>query len=308
MEKKKKIWKPPLKIETLFENANRGNTFESINASTAGPRREESLPRGDAGFQLYSLATPNGWKVGILLEEMGIDYDAHIVNIGIGDQFSTGFVGINRNSKIPAAIDYDGPDGEPLAIGESCAIMLYLCEKYQRTDFLPSDSRLRWECMQWLFWQSGGQGPMFGNYGHFMVYAPSSQIEARDYGVARYGMEVQRLCDVLERHLRGYGDFKGSCEMRKEGPREYLVGDVYTCADMAIFPWCLVLRKRGYDRPSQPRTRDFLSFSKYVHLNRWMDRIAAREAVQRGIRVCSRSPKPWLEPGHPLYRRDRSRL
>ena len=134
---------------------------------------------------------------------------------------------------------------------------------------------------------------MTGNFGHFYVYAPQNAVDARNYGVARYGMEVQRLCDVLERHLAGFGDFKGSSDhIGKE--RTYLVGDRYTVADMICFPWAFMLRKRGYDRPGQRKARDFLSISRYTHMNRWLDRIAARDAVQRGIRVCHRHPKPWL--------------
>eukprot|EP00927_Polykrikos_kofoidii_P009739 TRINITY_DN14080_c0_g1_i1.p1 TRINITY_DN14080_c0_g1~~TRINITY_DN14080_c0_g1_i1.p1 ORF type:complete len:308 (-),score=36.73 TRINITY_DN14080_c0_g1_i1:196-1119(-) len=295
-----KKWTPPATIEELFSKTG-GNMFASVNAPTAGPRDNSKLERGSAPFQLYSLATPNGWKVGILLEELGIPYDAHFVNIGTGQQFSEGFVGANPNSKIPAAIDYDGPGGEPIALMESIAIMIYLCEKHPEKGFLPSDPRLRSECMQWLSWQTAGQGPMSGNFGHFMVYAPSGKVEARDYGVARYGMEVQRLCDVLERHLAGYGDFKGNAGMRKEGPRTYLVGEQYTVADMACIPWALTIRGKGYDRPGQPRAKDFLGFTKYKHLNEWLDRIASRIQVKRGMTVCAGEGKPWLKEGHRLY-------
>merc|ERR1712185_522687 len=142
-----------------------------MNRPTAGPRDETERECGDAAFQLYSLATPNGMKVGILLEELGVDYDAHVVNIGEGKQFSAGFVGAGPNSKIPSAIDHDGPGGEPIALMESGAIMMYLCDKYPEKGFLPLDPRLRSECMQWVFWQMAGQGPMTGNFGHFMVYA-----------------------------------------------------------------------------------------------------------------------------------------
>ncbi|CAE6932824.1 yghU [Symbiodinium sp. CCMP2456] len=184
------------------------------------------------GLMLYSLATPNGWKVGILLEELGVSYDAHVVNIGAGQQFSSGFVGANPNSKIPALIDHSGPDGKAIAVMEAAAIMIYLVEK-QGSDFYPKDARLRCECLQWLFWQTGGQGPMTGNFGHFKVYAPPSEVDARNYGVARYGMEVQRICSVLDRHLAGYGDFTGNPGLRCQGPRQYLVGDSYSISDMA---------------------------------------------------------------------------
>ncbi|CAK0911525.1 unnamed protein product [Prorocentrum cordatum] len=134
-----------------------------------------------------------------------------------------------------------------------------------------------------------------------MVYAPADQAEARDYGVARYGMEVQRLCDVLERRLAGHGDSRGGAGARAEGPRTFLVGERYTVADMACFPWFAVLRGKGYDREGQPRTRDFLGIQRYQHLSAWADRIEARIQVRRGMRVCAGSPKPWLDPGHPLH-------
>eukprot|EP00940_MAST-03C_sp_MAST-3C-sp2_P000038 g38.t1 len=285
-------WVPPRKIEDLYVKTE-GNMFSSINRPTAGWRNSRELPRGSAPFQLYSLATPNGWKVGILLEELNVSYDAHIINIGLGEQFSRGFLGANPNSKIPAAIDYDTLDGKPIALMESAAIMIYLSEKYDR--FMPRDSRLRMECLQWMFFQTGSQGPNTGNFGHFYVYAPPTAVDARNYGVARYGMEVQRICDVLDRHLSGLGNFSGKSTMRPKGPRDFLVGDMYTVADMCLFPWAYMLRKRGYDRPGQSKARDFLSISKYKYLTRWLDRIAARPAVQRGIRVCHGSPKPWLE-------------
>lgn len=292
-------WKPPETIEELY-GATDGNQFAGMNQPAAGPRSEEVRPEGQADIQLYSLATPNGWKVGILLEELGVPYDAHVVNIGKGEQFSAGFVGATPNSKIPAAVDRAGPGGEPLAVMESAAVMLYLCEKFSEKGFLPADPRLRSECLQWLFWQTGSQGPATGNFGHFMVYAPAVQAEARDYGVARYGMEVQKLLDVLDRHLSGLGDFRGDAGPRPEGPRSFLVGDRYTVADMACLPWVLMLRGKGYDRPGQPRAQDFLGLSKYKHVLAWADRLAQRPEVQRGMRVCHGSPKPWLKEGHPL--------
>lgn len=292
-------WVPPPKIEDLYAKT-AGNNFSGVNAPTAGPRNDTALKVGDgegepAALQLYSLATPNGWKVGILLEELGVPYDAHVVNIGRGEQFTAGFVGANPNSKIPALIDHDGPGHEPLAIMEGGAILVYLAEKFPGHGFLPADPRLRAECLQWAFWQVGGQGPMTGNFGHFMVYAPPDAAGARDYGVARYGMEVQRLTDVLERHLAGYGDFKGSAALRKEGPRKYLVGDTFTIADMACFPWVQTVRGRGYNRPGQPDAKDFLSFDRYKNVIAWADRILERPAVYRGMRVCAGSPKPWLQ-------------
>lgn len=296
---KKKNWVPPNKIEELYE-ATSGGPFFGMNRPTGGPQSEAALPRGEAAFQLYSLATPNGWKVGILLEELGTPYDAHIINIGKGEQFSTGFVGSCPNSKIPSAVDFDGPGGKPLALMEGVAIMLYLCEKFPEKGFLPEDPRLRSECLQWLIWQVGGQGPMTGNFGHFMVYAPADKADARSYGVARYGMEVQRLLDVLELHLGGHGNFMGDHGPRAEGPRSFLVGDRYTVADMACLPWVMVLRGKGYDRPGQPRAQDFLSLKRYPQLNAWADRLESRLEVQRGMRVCSSAGKPWLQEGHPL--------
>mmetsp|Transcript_28203 Transcript_28203/g.50914 ORF Transcript_28203/g.50914 Transcript_28203/m.50914 type:complete len:314 (+) Transcript_28203:44-985(+) len=300
-EKKLAEWVPPNKIDELYAKT-KDNQFAGINRPTAGPRAEAALevgPKGDAAaaapLQLYSLATPNGWKVGILLEEIGANYDAHVVNIGAGEQFSSGFVGATPNSKIPALIDKEGPGGKPTALMESAAIMLYLVEKLQSDYLLPKDTRLRSECMQWLFWQVGGQGPMTGNFGHFKVYAPPQEVQARNYGVARYGMEVKRLCSVLERHLEGYGDFSGNAGLRPEGPRSYLVGENYSVADIACFPWAYMLWGKGYNRPGQPDAKDFLSMDEYPHLKAWVDRIAARPAVQRGIRVCAGSPKPWLE-------------
>ncbi|CAE7737786.1 yghU [Symbiodinium sp. CCMP2592] len=286
-------WVPPPRIEELYART-AGNQFAGINRPTSGPRYEADLVKGAAPLQLYSLATPNGWKVGILLEELGVSYDAHVVNIGAGQQFSSGFVGANPNSKIPALIDHSGPDGKAIAVMEAAAIMIYLVEK-QGSDFYPEDARLRCECLQWLFWQTGGQGPMTGNFGHFKVYAPASEVDARNYGVARYGMEVQRICSVLDRHLAGYGDFTGNPGLRCQGPRQYLVGDTYSIADMACFPWAFMLWGKGYNRPGQPDAKDFLNVHQYAHLKAWVDRIAERPAVQRGIRVCAGSPKPWLK-------------
>eukprot|EP00913_Durusdinium_trenchii_P012304 g11553.t1 len=195
------------------------------------------------------------------------------------------------------------------------AMMLYLAEKCQA--FYPSNPRERCECLQWLFWQVGGQGPMTGNFGHFKVYAPSHEVDARNYGVARYGMEVQRLCSVLDRHLAGHGDFSGDTKKPGTSSRAYLVGDQYSIADMACFPWAYMLWGKGYNRPDQyfddrpPSVRDpvtelddFLGLEKYVHLKAWVDRIAARPAVQRGIRVCclSCSMKDALKPAHACAR------
>lgn len=272
-------WKPPQKVEELFA-ATTGNKWASINRPTAGPREEQEVPRGQAPFQFYSLATPNGQKPAILLEELGIDYDAHKIRLD-GAQFTSGFVDINPNSKIPAAVDLDGPGGTPVKLFESASILVYLAEKYQR--FLPSNPALKAEIMNWLFWQVGGQGPITGAcFGHFFVYAPDDKIETRDYGVARYGMEVQRLCSVLENHL---------------ATRTYMVGEEYTIADIAIFPWFQQLRT-GYHHSTGVTAANFLSIiENYPNVNAWADRILERPAVQRGMTVCSwvgEATKPWL--------------
>ncbi len=203
-----------------------------------------------------------------------------MINIGKGDQFTSGFVEVNPNSKIPCAVDRDGPGGEPINLFESGSIMLYFAEKYNR--FIPADPRLRTEILNWLFWQMGGQGPMTGNFGHFFVYAPADKVETRDYGVARYGMEVQRLMDVLDRHLAG---------------KTYMVGEEYTIADMAIFPWANQLRT-GYVHSSGTSARECLSIDKYTNVIAWIERLKERAAVQRGMTVCGWSgvAKPWLIP------------
>jgi len=270
------VWKPPAKVEALYA-ATAGNKFAGLNRPTAGSRTQFEFPAPKEGpFQLYSLATPNGQKVGILLEELEIPYDAHTVDIMKGDQFSSGFVAANPNSKIPAAMDFDGPGGKPISLFESGSIMLYLCKKHNR--FLGKDPREEQECMNWLFWQMAGQGPITGNFGHFMVYAPDNEIGARNYGVARYGMEVQHLADVLDKHLEG---------------RTYLVGDYITIADMACMPWVNQLFT-GYKHKSGVDARQILSADKYKNLKAWVDRLRKRPAVERGLTVCQGSPKPWL--------------
>lgn len=276
------VWTPPAKIEQLYA-ATAGNQFAAMNRPTAGARETKELPSGDAPIQLYGLGTPNGTKVSIMLEELealGVTtYDAHTINIGTGAQFTSGFTDVNPNGKIPGIVDKSGPGGAPMPVFESAAIVLYLAEKFQC--FIPTDPRLRVEMMSWLFWQMAGQGPMSGAcYGHFFAYAPADKCEARDYGVARYGMEVQRLCSVLDNHLAG---------------RAYLVGDEYSIADMVCFPWFNHLRV-GYNHSSGVKTVDFLSVSTYSNAIAWADRIAARPAVQRGLQVCpfSGPAKPWL--------------
>jgi len=270
-------WTPPPKIEVLFE-ALAGNQFATINSPKAGSRTQVELPVGNAPIQLYSLATPNGNKVGIMLEELGIDYDAHVVLLS-GAQFGSGFVTVNPNSKIPALKDKQGPDGQPIEVFESGSILFYLAEKYGK--FLPKDGRKRQDVMNWLFWQMAGQGPMAGQFGHFMVYAPADQHAARNYGVARYGMETQRLCSVLDQHLAG---------------KTFMVGEEFTIADMAIFPWFNQLRK-GYKHASGISAAEFLSVeTNYPNAVAWANRIGERPGVVRGLQVCSFNgvAKPWL--------------
>lgn len=202
-----------------------------------------------------------------MLNQSSILGGVAVINIGAGDQFTSGFVSINPNSKIPAALDKDGPGGAPIALFESASIMLYLAEKHGQ--FIPKDPRARVECMNWLFWQMGGFGPFCGQFGHFFVYAPPDKLEARNYGAARYGMEVQRLCSVLDQHLAKH---------------PFLAGEEYSIADMATYPWFNALLN-GYKHSSGAAAKDFLSVEKYTHAMAWAERIKARPAVQRGLEV-----------------------
>jgi len=276
-----KVWEPPSSIDIIFEHLS-NNAFSKVNLPTSGARSEKPLPVGTARLQLYSLATPNGHKVGIMLEELEVDYDAHVINIGGNalDQFTSGFVEINPNSKIPALVDLDGFDGEKISIFESAAIIYHLAEKFNK--FYPPEPKLRSEIRSWIFWQMAGQGPMAGNFGHFMVYAPPDAVEARNYGVARYGMETQRLCHVLDTHLKN---------------RTYIVGEQYTIADICCFPWAFQLTK-GYVHSNGVGANAFLSIEQsYPNMVRWIKLILERPAVQRGLTVCSFSGvgKPWLQ-------------
>eukprot|EP00602_Paraphysomonas_sp_CaronLab_P008503 CAMPEP_0185027474 /NCGR_PEP_ID=MMETSP1103-20130426/12563_1 /TAXON_ID=36769 /ORGANISM="Paraphysomonas bandaiensis, Strain Caron Lab Isolate" /LENGTH=295 /DNA_ID=CAMNT_0027561487 /DNA_START=57 /DNA_END=944 /DNA_ORIENTATION=+ len=276
-------WCPPQRIDSLY-TATDGNKFQGLNSPHAGARSTAELPTGSAPIQYYSIATPNGMKPSILLEELQADYDAHKISLR-GSQFDSGFVAVNPNSKIPAAIDRDGPGGQEVRLFESGSIMLYFADKFKR--FVPSQEQgaNRAEVMNWLFWQMAGQGPMTGNFGHFFVYAPAEAVEARNYGVARYGMEVKRLCSVLDMHLS------------ENGGRMYMVGNEYSIADMAIFPWFNQLRT-GYIHPSGVAAAKFLSIEEsYPRVVEWADRIWERPAVKRGMDVCrfdSDHPKPWL--------------
>lgn len=248
------VWTPP---------ATPGGAFANINRPVAGPTHEQELPVGEHPLQLYSLATPNGVKVTIMLEELlaaghaGAEYDAWLIRINEGMQFSSGFVDANPNSKIPALVDRSGP--EPVRVFESGAILMYLAEKFGA--FLPKDGVARTETMNWLFWQMGSAPFMGGGFGHFYAYAP----EKLQYPIDRYAMETKRQLDVLDRHL---------------ADNRYMAGDDYTIADMAIWPWYggMVLGQL-YDAAT------FLSVHEYKHVKRWADAIAARPAVVRGRKV-----------------------
>ena len=244
-------------------NAESGGRFAKINRPIAGSTHDKELPVGEHDLQLYSLATPNGVKVTVLLEELlangndGAEYDAYFVNINEGDQFSSGFVAANPNSKIPALVDHG--TSPPTRVFESGAILVYLAEKFDA--FLPKRANSRAECMSWLFWQMGSTPYLGGGFGHFYAYAP----EKYEYPINRYTMEVKRLLDVLDRNL---------------AERRYMIGDQYTIADIAIWPWFggLVLHNL-YDAQA------FLDVKSYSNVMRWAQEIAQRPAVQRGQRV-----------------------
>ena len=244
-------------------NKENGGRFANINRPIAGPTHDKDLPVGKHPFQLYSLATPNGQKVTIMFEELlaaghkGAEYDAWLVNIGQGDQFGSGFVAVNPNSKIPALMDRSGP--EPIRLFESGAILVHLAEKFGA--FLPTDPAARAETLSWLFWQMGAAPYLGGGFGHFYAYAPF-KIE---YAIDRFAMEVKRQMDVLDRRL---------------ADAAYLAGEEYTIADMAVWPWYGALAKGQVYGAGE-----FLAVHEYKHLNRWADQIAKRPAVQRGRRV-----------------------
>lgn len=251
----------PPKVWT-WNKAN-GGQFASINRPIAGPTHDKELPVGRHPLQLYSLATPNGVKVTVMLEELlaaghaGAEYDAWLIRINQGDQFGSGFVAANPNSKIPAMVDRSG--AQPVRIFESGSILMYLAEKFGA--FLPASGPERAECLSWLFWQMGSAPFLGGGFGHFYAYAPV-KIE---YAIDRYAMEVKRQMDVLDRHL---------------ADRRYMIGDTYTIADMAIWPWYGgVARGLLYD------AGEFLQGHSYTNVLRWAEEIAERPAVQRGRRV-----------------------
>ncbi len=250
-----------------------GGRFASINRPVAGATHDQPLPEGDHPFQLYSLATPNGVKATVMFEELldaghsGAEYDAWPIRIGDGDQFGSGFVDINPNSKIPAMVDRSGP--EPLRVFESGSILMHLAEKFGA--FLAPSGPNRTETLNWLFWQMGSAPYLGGGFGHFYAYAP----EKWQYPIDRFTMEAKRQLDVLDRQL---------------GERPYIAGDDYTVADMAIWPWYgqLVLG-RLYDAAT------FLDAKSYTHVMEWAERIDARPAVQRGRMVNRTFGEPEMQ-------------
>jgi GST-like protein len=251
----------PPKVWTWHQE--NGGTWANINRPVSGATHEKELPAGCHPLQLYSLGTPNGVKVTIILEELlalgyaGAEYDAWLIKIGEGDQFGSGFVSVNPNSKIPALLDRSGR--EPIRVFESGAILMYLAEKFGA--FLPTAAATRAECLSWLFWQMGSAPYLGGGFGHFYAYAPT-KIE---YAIDRFAMEVKRQLDVLDKRL---------------AENEYLSGSAYTIADIAVFPWYGGLAKGwSYD------AADFLQVQDYKHVQRWADTILKRPAVQRGRMV-----------------------
>lgn len=247
-----------------------GGRFANINRPVAGPTHEKALPVGRHPLQLYSLATPNGVKVTVMLEELlalghaGAEYDAWLIRIGDGDQFGSGFVGVNPNSKIPALLDRSGP--EPVRVFESGAILVHLAEKFGA--FLPTEPAARAECLSWLFWQMGSAPYLGGGFGHFYAYAPT-KIE---YAIDRFAMEAKRQLDVLDRRL---------------AESEYLAGPDYTVADIAVWPWYGQLQLGVmYDAAR------FLDVDSYKNLKRWTEAIAARPAVRRGRMVNRMTGEP----------------
>lgn len=269
-----KTYTPP-KVWTW--DAESGGKFASINRPIAGPTHEQELPKGQHNLQLHSLATPNGVKVTIMLEELlaaGIteaEYDAYLINIMEGEQFSSGFVDINPNSKIPALIDYGTTP--PTRVFESGSILLYLAEKFNA--FIPKQPAQRTECLNWLFWQMASAPILGGGFGHFYAYAP----EKYQYPIDRYTMEIKRQLDVLDRHLAQH---------------TYLAGEEYTIADIATYPWYgALVNNTVYE------AAEFLEAHTYKNVLRWAKAIGERKAVQRG-RMVNRA---WGEPHEQLHER-----
>lgn len=254
-----------------------GGQFANINRPVSGPTHEKALPVGRHPLQLYSLATPNGVKVTVMLEELlalghrDAEYDAWLIRIGDGDQFGSGFVDINPNSKIPALVDRSG--ATPVRVFESGAILLYLAEKFGA--FVPTEPAKRAECLSWLFWQMGSAPYLGGGFGHFYAYAPSKM----EYPIDRFAMEVKRQLDVLDKRL---------------AQSTYIAGDEYTIADIAIFPWY-----GGLVNGWLYNAAEFLSVHEYKHVRRWAELIGARLAVKRG-RMVNRT---FGEPSSQLHER-----
>jgi GSH-dependent disulfide-bond oxidoreductase len=265
----------PPKIWTW--NKENGGRFANINRPISGPTHDKELPIGRHPLQLYSLATPNGVKVTVMLEELlahghrDAEYDAWLIRITEGDQFGSGFVAVNPNSKIPALMDRSG--AAPIRVFESASILLYLADKFGA--FVPTNAASRAECLSWVFWQMGSAPYLGGGFGHFYAYAPV-KIE---YAIDRFAMEVKRQLDVLDRRL---------------AQSEYLAGPDYTIADIAVWPW--------YGALAQSRlygAGEFLQVQEYTHVQRWAAAIAQRAAVQRGRKVnCA-----WGEPSDQLHER-----
>ncbi|MDR5734561.1 glutathione-dependent disulfide-bond oxidoreductase [Caballeronia sp. LZ025] len=258
-------------------NKESGGRFANINRPVSGPTHDKPLPVGRHPLQLYSLATPNGVKVTVMLEELlalgheGAQYDAWLIRIGEGEQFGSGFIDVNPNSKIPALLDRSHT--KPVRVFESGAILLYLAEKFGA--FLPTDPGQRAECLSWLFWQMGSAPYLGGGFGHFYAYAPAKM----EYPIDRFAMEVKRQLDVLDKRL---------------ADSAFIAGDAYTIADIAIWPWYGGLVNGWlYD------AAEFLSVHEYTHVRRWADIIGARPAVQRG-RMVNRT---FGEPSSQLHER-----
>jgi GST-like protein len=258
-------------------NKENGGRFASINRPIAGPTHDKDLPVGRHPMQLYSLATPNGVKVTVMLEELlalghtGAEYDAWLIKINEGDQFGSGFVAANPNSKIPALVDHSGP--KPIRVFESGAILLYLAEKFGA--FLPTEPAARAECFSWLMWLMGSAPFLGGGFGHFYASAPTKM----EYPIDRYAMEVKRQMDVLDRHLADH---------------EYLAGEDYSIADMATWPWY-----GGMAKGKLYEAGEFLAVHEYKNVLRWTDAIAARPAVKRGSMVN----RAWGDPAGQLHER-----
>ncbi len=265
----------PPKVWTWDQES--GGKFASINRPVSGATHDKELPVGRHPLQLYSLATPNGVKVTIMLEELlalgrgAAEYDAWLIRINDGDQFGSGFVGANPNSKIPALVDRSG--ASPVRVFESGAILQYLAEKFDA--FLPASGAARAECLSWLFWQMGSAPFLGGGFGHFYAYAPAKF----PYPINRYAMEVKRQLDVLDRRLAEH---------------RFLAGEEYTIADIAVWPWYGTLVKGQLYEAGE-----FLSVHEYKHVLRWTDEIALRPAVQRGRKVN----RTWGEPSSQLHER-----